>query len=239
MRLKTFALLLSSSVLLSGCAAFTRFEEDNAAGYSKFSHEECVPYARRVSDIEIYGDAHTWWQQAQGKYMRGHVPAPGAVLVLARTARLPRGHLAVVTDYMNPREIMVTQTNWGNSYFTRRVTYERLKAQDASPGNDWTKIRFWNHEHQAYGSSYPAYGFIYNQKPVFGDLPQMPQTGAPMAAQPAPQPMPAPAPVMMPQPMPQVMPAPPYPPQSPYPQSYAPPAYVPPPGGQYYPPLTR
>lgn len=205
MKLGTLALLLSTSVLLSGCAAFTRFEDDNAAGYSKFSHEECVPYARRLSNIEIYGDAHTWWQKAQGTYLRGQVPEVGAVLVLARTPRLPRGHLAVVTDYMNPREIMVTQTNWGSGYFSRRVTYERLKAQDISVENNWTKLRFWNHEHKAYGSAYPAYGFIYNRKAVFGDLPQIPKDGPPVPPQSQAQPTPAPAPAAV-APQPVVMP---------------------------------
>ena len=29
---------------------------------------QCVPYARDVTGIDIYGDAHTWWQQAAGRY---------------------------------------------------------------------------------------------------------------------------------------------------------------------------
>ena len=29
---------------------------------------QCVPYARQVSGIRIYGDAHTWWDQAEGRY---------------------------------------------------------------------------------------------------------------------------------------------------------------------------
>src|SRR6195256_6966216 len=43
---------------------------------------QCVPYARAHSAIKIYGDAYTWWDQAAGKYPRGTLPEPGAVLVL-------------------------------------------------------------------------------------------------------------------------------------------------------------
>jgi hypothetical protein len=37
---------------------------------------QCVPYARQVSGIQLYGDAHTWWDQAAGRYDRGFTPAP-------------------------------------------------------------------------------------------------------------------------------------------------------------------
>lgn len=40
---------------------------------------QCVPYAREVSGIQIYGDAHTWWDQAEGKFKRGKRPKVGAV----------------------------------------------------------------------------------------------------------------------------------------------------------------
>ena len=35
---------------------------------------QCVPYARQVSGVQIYGDARTWWDQAQGRYATGTVP---------------------------------------------------------------------------------------------------------------------------------------------------------------------
>ena len=28
---------------------------------------QCVPFARLVSGIQLFGDAYTWWQQAIGK----------------------------------------------------------------------------------------------------------------------------------------------------------------------------
>ncbi|RYZ13800.1 MAG: CHAP domain-containing protein, partial [Myxococcaceae bacterium] len=44
-------------------------------------HSECVPYARNVSGVQIWGDAVTWWQQAESKYVRSTRPAEGSVLV--------------------------------------------------------------------------------------------------------------------------------------------------------------
>src|SRR3546814_993934 len=35
---------------------------------------QCVPYARTVSGVRIYGDALTWWDQAENHYKRGHAP---------------------------------------------------------------------------------------------------------------------------------------------------------------------
>ena len=32
---------------------------------------QCVPFARLVSGIQIFGDAWTWWSQAAGKYQTG------------------------------------------------------------------------------------------------------------------------------------------------------------------------
>jgi hypothetical protein len=35
---------------------------------------QCVPYARQASGIQLFGDARTWWDQAAGRYSRGHAP---------------------------------------------------------------------------------------------------------------------------------------------------------------------
>jgi hypothetical protein len=76
--------------------------------------QECVPYARQVSGIQLYGDAWTWWDgAAAGRYQRGETPQPGAVLVLRKTPSLFHGHVAVVTNLIGPREILVTHANWG------------------------------------------------------------------------------------------------------------------------------
>ena len=118
---------------------------------------QCVPYARLRSGIGIFGDAHTWWQVAAGRYARGHVPEPGAVLVLRQTSRLSYGHVAVVTQRVNPREIRIDHANW-----QRGTVITGMPVMDVSPANDWTQLRFWNQEARAWGAIYPAEGFIYN-----------------------------------------------------------------------------
>ena len=66
---------------------------------------ECVPFARQVSGIRLYGDAHTWWDQAAGQYDRGNRrPSAGGVLVFRRTGRLAtHGHVSVVSHVVSPR----------------------------------------------------------------------------------------------------------------------------------------
>lgn len=46
------------------------------------SGSECVPCARNISGIAIWGDAVTWWAQAASRHVRSGRPAPGSVLVL-------------------------------------------------------------------------------------------------------------------------------------------------------------
>jgi surface antigen len=120
---------------------------------------QCVPYARRVSGIEIRGDAWTWWAQAAGRYSRGKEPRRGAVLVFRKTRALPLGHVAVVTWVMHRREILITHANWGNSPQTRGQVTRDVRVIDISPGNDWSELRVWNGN--AFGKVYPAHGFVY------------------------------------------------------------------------------
>jgi hypothetical protein len=122
---------------------------------------QCVPYAREVSGIDITGDAWSWWQGAEGKYERGHLPRFMSVLVLSRTQRLKLGHVAVVVDVLGPREIRVTHANFGSDPISRRIIYDSMPATDVSPANDWTLVRFWNYQAKAWGITYEAYGFVY------------------------------------------------------------------------------
>lgn len=64
-----------------------------AAGYRVKTPEQCVPYARRLSGIDIFGDAYTWWNKAGTRFARGCVPVPGAVLVLAKSQKMVHGHV--------------------------------------------------------------------------------------------------------------------------------------------------
>jgi hypothetical protein len=128
---------------------------DNAVGGS------CVLYARAASGIDIRGDAFSWWDLAAGRYLRGNMPEVGAVLVLARSERLRLGHLAVVREVIDPRDILVDHSNWVPG---RVIT--GMQVQDVSPENDWTELRFYNPQYGVFGSVYPADGFIYQMPPL-------------------------------------------------------------------------
>ena len=43
-----------------------------------------------------------------------------------------------------------------------------MPAIDVSAENDWSLVRFWNYQANAWGILYPAYGFIYPEKPGAG-----------------------------------------------------------------------
>jgi hypothetical protein len=77
--------------------------------------------------------------------------------VLRQTNRLSYGHVAVVTQQVNPREIRIDHANW-----QRGTVITGMPVMDVSPANDWTELRFWNQEARAWGTVYPAKGFIYN-----------------------------------------------------------------------------
>lgn len=115
----------------------------------------CVPFARAVSGIAIHGDARTWWAQAGGAYPKGRVPIAGSVLTFRATGRMPLGHVAVVSQVVDPRRILVDQANW----VTNRITTDTMVI-DVSEANDWSKVRVQN-QYNSFGSVYPTYGFIY------------------------------------------------------------------------------
>lgn len=129
---------------------------------------QCVPYAREVSGIQIYGDAWTWWNQAGGRYARGKAPQAGAVLALKRTNSLQLGHVAVVARVMDSRKILVDHANWGDDEDTRGKIHTRQPVIDVSPKNDWSAVRFMNIQ-GTYGRVYPAHGFIYGDPPPATD----------------------------------------------------------------------
>ena len=117
---------------------------------------ECAPFARQVSGIQLYGDAASWWDQAEGRYDRGSQPVEGGVLVFRRSQRLPYGHVSVVAADVSSREIRVTQANWVH----HRVTRDE-PVVDVSPGNDWSRVRVWWAPSNSLGSTvYATYGFI-------------------------------------------------------------------------------
>jgi len=119
---------------------------------------QCVAYARDASGIGIRGDAATWWEGAESRYQRGFDPALGAVLVLAKTNRLRQGHLAVVKQFVNEREIIVDHANWLN----KGQVHLSTPVRDISPDNDWSVVRVWYTPGNSYGArNYLVQGFIY------------------------------------------------------------------------------
>ena len=123
---------------------------------------QCVPYARDVSGVQIYGDAWTWWDKSKGRYLRGKQPQEMSVLVLSKTARLKLGHIAVVTKVLGPRQLLVTHANWGSNYDERAKIRHNMPVMDVSAKNDWSIVRFWNPTTGVYGNEYKVSGFIYN-----------------------------------------------------------------------------
>jgi surface antigen len=127
----------------------------------RYSPLQCVPYAREVSHIELTGNAYLWWAEAAGRYARGDRPEVGAVLNFRGIARMPLGHVAVVTDVINSRSILVTQANWVPDRITNDV-----RIDDVSPDNNWTEVRVELGDSSTLGSVYPTYGFIYNKPAI-------------------------------------------------------------------------
>jgi surface antigen len=123
---------------------------------------ECVPFARAASGIQIYGDAWTWWSQAAGRYQRGRVPKVGSVLAFAKSARLPLGHVAVVSRIVDDRVLMITHANWSRFNGERGHAEQDVTLFDVSRDNDWSLVKVWYRDRNGLGSStYPAHGFIY------------------------------------------------------------------------------
>lgn len=123
------------------------------------AHLQCVPFARRESGVEIYGDANTWWSQAQSQYETTAAPTEGAVLVLHGYANANRGHVAVVREVVSSRMIIVDHANWLNGgEITRDVP-----VRDVSEAGDWSKVQVWHVPGRHWGArTYDVQGFILN-----------------------------------------------------------------------------
>lgn len=139
------ALLLAASLFFSSNAA--------VAGVL-----QCAPYARQISGIALYGNASTWWDQAEGRYGRGHQPKVGAVLAFTSTPSMRAGHVAMVSKVVNSREVLLTHANWS----APGMVEHDVRAVDVSPDNDWTDVRVWYAPLGDVGKrSNHAFGFIY------------------------------------------------------------------------------
>ena len=119
---------------------------------------ECVPFARNQSGVQIWGDAVTWWAQADGRYVRSAHPAEGSVLVTKGYNDPTRGHVSVVSAIVSDRLIRVDHANWlGGGETTLNVP-----VLDVSANNDWSEVRVWHVPGAHWGGRvYNAQGFIH------------------------------------------------------------------------------
>jgi surface antigen len=126
---------------------------------------QCVPFARLLSGIQIYGDARTWWGQASGKYETGRTPRTGAVLTFVPTSRMQLGHVAVVSRLVTDRVIQITHANWSRIGGARGQIETDVTVIDVSPVGDWSMVKVWYDPIRDLGTSvYPTYGFIYQNR---------------------------------------------------------------------------
>ncbi len=148
--------------------AMARAEESSSSQYLPSSqYLQCVPYARQLSGIQIYGDAHTWWRQARFAYERGNVPQVGAVLSLKSHGKMKLGHVAVVSRILDDRHILLNHANWSPINGRRGQIESNVAAMDVSEKGDWSRVKIWYAPIAGLGeTAYPVNGFIYpNEKP--------------------------------------------------------------------------
>jgi hypothetical protein len=141
-------------------------------GYSGIS---CVPFARAASGIELNAN---WWDAASGVYARGSVPESGSVLNFRATGHMRLGHVAVVTEVVNSRQVEIDHANWGGA---RGGIARGIPVIDVSENNDWSEVRVAMGHGGEFGSVYPTYGFIYD-RPDQGSMMASAKASAPRAA---------------------------------------------------------
>lgn len=135
------------------------------SGAAADTYWQCVPFARLISGIQIFGDAYTWWKQAAGKYETGFQPKAGAVLCFKPSGKMKLGHVAVVSQVLTERVIQITHANWSRIGGARGQIEKDVTVVDVSPAGDWSAVKVWYDPVRDLGSStYPTYGFIYQNK---------------------------------------------------------------------------
>ncbi len=157
------ASLLAVLPVLAAAATQPRQTTRNAATAQRAVNPglQCVPFARQVSGIDITGDAHTWWSQANGRYMRGKTPEVGAVLVFRSSGGMRLGHVSVVSEIVSPRHILVDHANWPGPGFPKGRVARGVSMIDVSADNTWTVVRVEIHgDRDGFGRHYPTFGFV-------------------------------------------------------------------------------
>jgi hypothetical protein len=120
-------------------------------------HLQCVPFARELSGVEIFGNANRWWDLAEGRYRKARTPEAGSVFVMNGYRTNRRGHVAVVRKVVDNRTMIIDHSNWLND----GKIYLSAPVRDVSPNNDWSQVNVWYTPGQTWGSrTYTAKGFI-------------------------------------------------------------------------------
>ncbi|HWA31696.1 MAG TPA: CHAP domain-containing protein, partial [Rhizomicrobium sp.] len=137
---------------------------DTVPTVEKGAHRmSCVPYARERSGLQIFGDAKYWWDRAADLYARVTAPVADAVMVFSGSSRIRRGHVAVVTAVLSPREIKVDHANWQN----HGEIDLNMPVLDVSKNNDWSQVRVWDPRTGQFGARvYAISGFITRTAPT-------------------------------------------------------------------------
>ena len=126
---------------------------------------QCVPFARALTGVTIFGDAHTWWGQAEGKYERGSKPKVGAVMAFIPHGNMRLGHVAAVRKIVDRRTLLISHANWSTIDGVRGHIEENVRVIDVSEDNDWSRVRVWYTPNSALGGNeWPLHGFIYPEK---------------------------------------------------------------------------
>ena len=166
----TGAIVCSSTPILARTGAGATVPK-NGSTFARFL--ECVPYARQLSGIRIFGDARTWWPQAAGRYTRGSRPAVGAVMAFKPYGKMRLGHVATVSRIVDERTVLLRHANWSPVNGRRGQIELDVRATDVSPNNSWSYVRVWFDPIGGLGSTaWPVQGFIYNRA-VAGSEPVM------------------------------------------------------------------
>ena len=156
------ALFLTGALWSSAGMARGHHHARHARRHRRHHALQCVPYARRVSGIDIHGNADLWWRRAVGHYQRGHAPERGAVFAFRATDAMPSGHVAVVKRVIDSRHLLLDHANWSAP---GRVDHHAM-AVDVSSEGDWSEVRVWYDGTHAMGTRVnPTYGFIYKDAP--------------------------------------------------------------------------
>ncbi|QKG72785.1 CHAP domain-containing protein [Erythrobacter mangrovi] len=128
---------------------------------------QCAPYARQVTGIELFGEASTWWEQAQGRYATGHKPRVGAVMTFRPYRNMQSGHVAAVSKVIDSRRVLLDHANWSPVNGRRGQVEKDVLAVDVSPTNDWSQVQVWYAPLGKVGSTaWPVDGFIYTDRAV-------------------------------------------------------------------------